>query len=155
MSKRLAAGPVSRIRRVTLQPRKLLKRNWRELSMMSILAMSAGFASHRRHTSTGREKRVSPARRGASSNCTARILLITSSPSTSTGTADMGIALISANSRGLGLKWGANFRSPFLDLVVDLRDSNRLLPSCRPLVQNPFVRFAAYTFSITSCPSEL
>jgi hypothetical protein len=41
-----AAGPVSRIRRVTLLPCKLLKRNRGELSMMLILAVLAGFASH-------------------------------------------------------------------------------------------------------------
>jgi hypothetical protein len=45
----VAAGPVSRIRRVTLQPRKLLNRNVIDLSMTATLSVVAGFASHRRH----------------------------------------------------------------------------------------------------------
>ena len=45
----VAAGPISRNRRVRLQTRKLLKRNSREVSMTSTLSVLAGFASHRRH----------------------------------------------------------------------------------------------------------
>jgi hypothetical protein len=44
----VAAGPVSRIRWVTVQSRRLLNRNPRGLSMTSTLSTSAGFASHRR-----------------------------------------------------------------------------------------------------------
>ena len=46
----VAAGPVSRIRRVALQTRKLLNRRWREVSVMSILSVMAGFGSHLCHS---------------------------------------------------------------------------------------------------------
>jgi hypothetical protein len=44
-----AAGPVSRIRRTALQADNLFEISRREVSMMSTLAVLAGFASHRRH----------------------------------------------------------------------------------------------------------
>jgi hypothetical protein len=51
----METGPVSRIRRVTLQPRKLLNRNPRELSITNF--GSAGrFASRWRHNFTGRNE---------------------------------------------------------------------------------------------------
>src|ERR1019366_6175158 len=51
--KLVAAGPVSRILRVTLQPRKLLKRKAGRVSRMSRSSASAGFASHQRHNRRG------------------------------------------------------------------------------------------------------
>jgi len=46
----VAARPVSRIRRAALQTDNLLFAiSRREVSMMSTLAVTAGFASHRRH----------------------------------------------------------------------------------------------------------
>jgi|HubBroStandDraft_1064217.scaffolds.fasta_scaffold81553_3 hypothetical protein len=45
----VAAGPVSRIRRSALQTDKLFEISRYEVSMMSTLAVLAGFASHRRH----------------------------------------------------------------------------------------------------------
>jgi hypothetical protein len=45
----VAAGPVSRIRRTALQTDKLFEINRCGVSMMSTLAVMAGFASHRRH----------------------------------------------------------------------------------------------------------
>ena len=45
----LAAGSVSRIRRTALQTDNLFEISRGELSMMSTLAVLAGFASHRRH----------------------------------------------------------------------------------------------------------
>jgi len=47
-----AAGLISRILRVTLQTRKLLNRIERHMSMMSLLVVMEGFASHRRHRGT-------------------------------------------------------------------------------------------------------
>jgi len=61
----LAAGPISRIRRTALQPPKLLERNVLELSMMSTLAVWAGFASHRRHHLAVRDDSSAPV-----GNCT-------------------------------------------------------------------------------------
>ena len=45
----MAAGPVSRIRQAELQTDKLFEISLRDVSMMSTLAVMAGFASHRRH----------------------------------------------------------------------------------------------------------
>jgi hypothetical protein len=45
----VAAGPVSRIRRTALQTDKLFEISLCEVSMMSTLAVMAGFASHWRH----------------------------------------------------------------------------------------------------------
>jgi len=45
----VTAGPVSRIRRAALQTDNLFEISRREVSMMSTLAVMAGFASHRRH----------------------------------------------------------------------------------------------------------
>jgi hypothetical protein len=48
--KKLAAGPVSRIRREVLQLRKLLNSKLQRLSKVSILSLTGVFASHLRHT---------------------------------------------------------------------------------------------------------
>jgi hypothetical protein len=45
----VAAGPVSRIRRAALQVNNVFEISRRRVSMMSTLAVMAGFASHRRH----------------------------------------------------------------------------------------------------------
>jgi hypothetical protein len=52
----VAAGPVSRIRRVALQTNNLFRISRREVSMMSTLAVMVGSASHWRHN--GRCERI-------------------------------------------------------------------------------------------------
>ena len=46
----MAAGPVSRIRRTAMQTDKLFEISRCDVSMMSILVVMVGFASHRRHS---------------------------------------------------------------------------------------------------------